>query len=113
MGLYLWAIAAIALLQSALMAGAWIVQRRTGNPVGRYHLDILARAGRRRERCGRAAKVTVERTRVEPGDLFNVKGVGAGVQESRIDFGPGYRVYFGKDGDQLVILLAGGTKERT
>jgi putative addiction module killer protein len=41
-----------------------------------------------------------------------VKSVGAGVQEFRIDFGPGYRVYFGKDSDQLVILLAGGTKSR-
>jgi putative addiction module killer protein len=59
-----------------------------------------------------AAKITVALTRVELGNLSNVKGVGAGVQEFRIDFGPGYRVYFGKDGDQLVILLAGGTKSR-
>ena len=34
------------------------------------------------------------------------------VYEYRIDFGPGYRIYFGKDGDRLVILLAGGTKKR-
>jgi putative addiction module killer protein len=34
---------------------------------------------------------------------FPTKGVGAGVQEFRIDFGPGYRVYFGRDGDRLVI----------
>lgn len=40
------------------------------------------------------------------------KGVGSGVFEYRIDFGPGYRVYFGKDGDTLVILLGGGTKKR-
>src|SRR6266446_7907226 len=59
-----------------------------------------------------AAKVTVALTRIELGNLSNVKGVGAGVQEFRIDFGPGYRVYFGKDGDRLVILLAGGTKSR-
>ena len=32
--------------------------------------------------------------------------------EYRIDFGPGYRIYFGRDGDRLVILLAGGTKAR-
>ena len=59
-----------------------------------------------------AAKVTVAVTRIELGNLSNVKGVGAGVQEFRIDFGPGYRVYFGRDGDRLVILLAGGTKSR-
>lgn len=44
--------------------------------------------------------------------LSNVKGVGAGVYEYRLDFGPGYWIYFGKDGDRLVILLAGGTKKR-
>jgi putative addiction module killer protein len=59
-----------------------------------------------------AAKVTVALTRIELGNLSNVKSVGAGVQEYRIDFGPGYRVYFGRDGDRLVILLAGGTKSR-
>ena len=50
--------------------------------------------------------------RMEQGNFSNVKGVGAGVYEYRIDFGPGYRIYFGKDGDRLVILLAGGTKKR-
>jgi len=59
-----------------------------------------------------AARVTVALTRIELGNLSNAKGVGAGVQEFRIDFGPGYRIYFGKDGDRLVILLAGGTKSR-
>jgi putative addiction module killer protein len=34
------------------------------------------------------------------------------MHECRIDFGPGYRVYFGKDGDHLVILVGGGTKKR-
>jgi putative addiction module killer protein len=34
------------------------------------------------------------------------------LQEYRIDFGPGYRVYFGRDGDTLIILLGGGTKKR-
>ena len=51
-------------------------------------------------------------TRIELGNLSNVKGVGAGVQEYRIDFGPGYRIYFGRDGEHVVILLAGGTKSR-
>lgn len=59
-----------------------------------------------------ATRVVVALTRVELGNLSNVKGVGAGVLELRIDFGPGYRIYFGRDGDRLVILLAGGTKSR-
>jgi putative addiction module killer protein len=41
-----------------------------------------------------------------------VKGVGARVFERKIDFGPGYRVYFGKDGDRIVILLGGSSKKR-
>ena len=52
-----------------------------------------------------AAKVTTALVRLEMGNLSGVKGVGAGVFEHRIDFGPGYRVYFGKDGEALVILL--------
>jgi len=59
-----------------------------------------------------AAKVTTAIRRLELGNFSNVKGVGAGVFENRIDFGPGYRVYFGKDGEALVILLGGGTKKR-
>jgi putative addiction module killer protein len=49
---------------------------------------------------------------MEQGNLSNVKSVGGGVLEYRIDFGPGYRVYFGRDGDTLVILLSGGSKKR-
>lgn len=45
------------------------------------------------------------------GNLGNAKSVGSGVQEYRIEFGPGYRIYFGRDGDRLVILLGGGTKK--
>ena len=59
-----------------------------------------------------AAKVTVAIARIEQGNHSNVKGVGEGVLEYRIDFGPGYRIYFGLDGEILVILLAGGTKKR-
>jgi putative addiction module killer protein len=39
------------------------------------------------------------------------RGVGEGVLERKIDWGPGYRVYFGRDGDDLIILLGGGTKK--
>jgi putative addiction module killer protein len=49
---------------------------------------------------------------LEQGSFGSVKGVGEGVLEYRIDFGPGYRVYFGRDGDTLIILLNGGTKKR-
>lgn len=59
-----------------------------------------------------AVKVSTALHRMEQGNFSNVKGVGAGVFEYRIDFGPGYRIYFGKDGNRLVILLAGGTKKR-
>lgn len=46
------------------------------------------------------------------GNLSNTKSVGDGVLEHRIHFGPGYRLYFGRDGDTLIVLLAGGTKRR-
>ena len=59
-----------------------------------------------------AAKVATALVRMEQGNLSNVKGVGSGVFECRIDSGPGYRVYFGKDGDTLIVLLGGGTKRR-
>jgi putative addiction module killer protein len=59
-----------------------------------------------------AAKVTIALSRIEQGNFSQVKGVGSGVFEYKIAFGPGYRIYFGKDGDRLVILIGGGTKKR-
>ncbi|MGQ0591945.1 MAG: type II toxin-antitoxin system RelE/ParE family toxin [Gammaproteobacteria bacterium] len=50
--------------------------------------------------------------RLEQGNRSNVKGVGGGILELKIGYGPGYRIYFGKDGERLVILLGGGTKKR-
>jgi putative addiction module killer protein len=64
-------------------------------------LDVVARA-----------KMTVAIARMEQGNLSRTKSVGEGVLEYKIDFGPGYRIYFGRDGDTLVILLIGGTKRR-
>ncbi len=59
-----------------------------------------------------AAKVVTAMVRMEHGNLSNAKSVGGGVVESRIDFGPGYRIYCGRDGETLVSLLGGGTKKR-
>lgn len=59
-----------------------------------------------------ANKVRVALARMEAGNLGDVKSVGDGVLEIRIHFGPGYRVYFGRDGATFVILLGGGDKRR-
>lgn len=58
------------------------------------------------------AKIAMVLTRLALGNRSQVKAVGAGVAELRLDWGPGYRIYFGQDGEALVILLAGGTKKR-
>lgn len=50
--------------------------------------------------------------RLETGNFGAAKVVGEGVSELRLDFGPGYRVYFGRDGKTLIILLGGGSKRR-
>jgi len=50
--------------------------------------------------------------RMRLGNLGDRKSVGKGVIERRIDSGPGYRIYFGRDGDTLVLLLLGSTKRR-
>jgi putative addiction module killer protein len=59
-----------------------------------------------------AAKVTIALARLEQGNFSKIKGVGSGVFECKIDFGPGYRIYFGRDGESLVILIGGGMKKR-
>ena len=48
--------------------------------------------------------------RIRLGNFGDCKSVGGGVEELRIDFGPGYRVYYGREGSLLVILLCGGSK---
>jgi len=65
-----------------------------------------------RQNDGTQARITTGLDRLERGNFSAAKGVGAGVYELRLDFGPGYRVYFGKDGEHLLILLGGGTKKR-
>ncbi len=57
-----------------------------------------------------AARIDKYVRRMEQGNMGDSKVVGSGVLELRIDYGPGYRVYYGKDQDRLVILLGGGSK---
>ena len=58
-----------------------------------------------------AARVTAALYRLEQGNTSNVKSVGKGVSEYRIDLGPGYRIYFGRHQQNIIILLGGGTKK--
>ena len=58
------------------------------------------------------AKIDIALYRLTQGNHSHVKSIGGGVAELKMDFGPGYRIYFGQDGEALVILLAGGTKKR-
>ena len=59
-----------------------------------------------------ANKVNTYLTRLADGNTSNLKPIKGVFQEVRIDLGPGYRVYAGKDGDKLIILFGGGTKQR-
>jgi putative addiction module killer protein len=56
------------------------------------------------------AKIRARLNRVQLGNLGDCKSVGDGVSELRVNFGPGYRVYLGQRGTELVILLCGGDK---
>ncbi|MBA2649403.1 MAG: type II toxin-antitoxin system RelE/ParE family toxin [Legionella sp.] len=59
-----------------------------------------------------AAKVSTALYRMELGNYSNIKSLGEGVYEYKIDFGPGYRVYFGQDGEELIVLVGGGSKKQ-
>ena len=73
------------------------------SPFAEWFNDLDARA---------AARVNTYVRRMQHGNFGDSKSVGSGVRELRMDFGPGYRVYYGREGDVLVILLGGGTKKR-
>ena len=77
------------------------------SPFGEWFDDLSADA---------AAKVAVAIDRIGRGLPGDVKSVGSGVSERRVDFGPGYRIYFGSikevNAIKIVILLGGGTKKR-
>jgi putative addiction module killer protein len=73
------------------------------SPFRRWFDDLNAQA---------AASVAVAIERLSEGNTSNVKPIGEGAAELKINRGPGYRVYFGWDGRVMVILLGGGTKRR-
>jgi putative addiction module killer protein len=73
------------------------------SPFGEWFAGLDAQA---------AAKIAMVLARLGQGNLSRVKGVGNGVYESALDWGPGYRIYLGKDGEEIIILLGGGTKKR-
>jgi len=59
---------------------------------------------------GVQARIQARVLRFEDGNLGDHKALGGGVWEARLDFGPGYRLYFSKAGAALILLLAGGDK---
>ena len=71
------------------------------SPFRRWFDDLDAQA---------AAFVTTAIERLREGNTSNVKSIGEGAAELKINRGPGYRIYFGWDGKTVVILLGGGTK---
>lgn len=56
------------------------------------------------------ARIEARLKRAALGNLGDVKTVGHGVNELRLDFGSGYRVYFGQHGEEIIVLLCGGDK---
>lgn len=86
------------------MASRKVVEyiRKGSSPFGIWFSGLHAQA---------AAKVARALYRLEQGNFSNVKSAGKGVSEYKVDFGPGYRIYFGQEGDVVVILLGGGTKK--
>ena len=86
------------------MPEARVYQRKDGSrPFDQRFDNLEARA---------AARVTATITKLEGGLRPNVEAVGNGAFEAKIDYGPGYRVYFGLDGQELVVLLLCGDKKR-
>lgn len=74
------------------------------SPYEKWLLDLADRQAR--------ARVVVRIGRMASGNLGDVKPVGDGVWEARIDHGPGYRVYYAQAGKRLILLLLGGDKRK-
>jgi putative addiction module killer protein len=76
-------------------------------PDGRLPFDEWLRGLRD---ANAVARVLARIGRIRRGNLGDCKPVGEGVSELRVDYGPGYRIYFGQKGQTLAILLCGGDK---
>jgi putative addiction module killer protein len=79
-----------------------IVQIRRTNEFAKWLSGLRDRQGR--------AKILARIDRLEDGNPGKTRSVGAGIVEMKIDFGPGYRVYFVQRGDVVIVLLCGGDK---
>ena len=85
----------------------WIYQDQRGRePFSEWHHSLRD--------LRTQARIRSRLRRVEAGNLGDIRSVGKGVSELRLDFGPGYRIYFGEVGDRLVLLCGGdkSTQER-
>ena len=58
-----------------------------------------------------AARIDIRLGRISQGSLGDTRSVGDGIYELRFNFGPGYRVYFTREGNQVIVLLCGGDKD--
>ena len=72
--------------------------------------EVFAAWFRRLADANARARINVRIRRLSLGNPGDVKSVGGGVSELRVDYGPGYRVYFTRRGEALVLLLCGGDK---
>jgi putative addiction module killer protein len=80
-----------------------VFAEENGNePFTQWLYDLKDSVGRKR--------ILIRITRLEQGNYGDCEPVGEGVSELRIFFGPGYRVYFGEDAENIVVLLCGGDK---
>ncbi len=78
-------------------------ERDGSRPFAKWFLSLNVQA---------ALKIRTALARMEQGNFSNAKPVGQGVSEYRVNFGPGYRIYYGRDGNELTILLGGGAKKQ-
>lgn len=74
----------------------------SSNPFEKWFLSLNPQA---------AIKVTIAVDRMEQGNTSNIKSLGGGISEYRINWGSGYRIYLAQEGEQLIILFGGGTKK--